>query len=144
MPELILFLFFSLFWDMYIYIAKLYTSWLNYQLAKLIYVYVIIINRASLLHNLFLEALDLVSATFATAVYNLVPAITFILAIFCGYVLTSHSQMHVFLYYNYIQHHIKSLEYVGCLWKGKKERERERVLALDSGRSVYVWWPYKL
>ncbi|XP_027347580.1 WAT1-related protein At1g25270-like [Abrus precatorius] len=38
----------------------------------------------SLLHNLFLEALDLVSATFATAVYNLVPAVTFMLAIFCG------------------------------------------------------------
>ncbi|RDX71821.1 WAT1-related protein, partial [Mucuna pruriens] len=39
---------------------------------------------ASLFHNLFLEALDLVSATFATAVYNLVPAVTFIFAIFCG------------------------------------------------------------
>ncbi|KAK7319371.1 hypothetical protein RJT34_04091 [Clitoria ternatea] len=39
---------------------------------------------ASLFHNLFLEALDLVSATFATAIYNLVPALTFILAIFCG------------------------------------------------------------
>ncbi|XP_020239772.1 WAT1-related protein At1g68170 isoform X2 [Cajanus cajan] len=39
---------------------------------------------ASLFHNLFLEALDLVSATFATAVYNLVPAVTFILAISCG------------------------------------------------------------
>ncbi|BAT74024.1 hypothetical protein VIGAN_01160700 [Vigna angularis var. angularis] len=39
---------------------------------------------ASLLHNLFLEALDLVSATFATAIYNLVPAVTFILAISCG------------------------------------------------------------
>ncbi|KAG5154765.1 hypothetical protein JHK82_012734 [Glycine max] len=39
---------------------------------------------ASLFHNLFLEALDLVSATFATAVYNLVPAVTFILAILCG------------------------------------------------------------
>ncbi|KAK7363197.1 hypothetical protein VNO77_05329 [Canavalia gladiata] len=39
---------------------------------------------ASLFHNLFLEALDLVSATFATAVYNLVPAVTFMLAIFCG------------------------------------------------------------
>ncbi|XP_027921867.1 WAT1-related protein At1g25270-like isoform X2 [Vigna unguiculata] len=38
---------------------------------------------ASLLHNLFLEALDLVSATFATAIYNLVPAVTFILAISC-------------------------------------------------------------
>ncbi|KAL9329116.1 hypothetical protein ACSQ67_004119 [Phaseolus vulgaris] len=39
---------------------------------------------ASLLHNLFLEALDLVSPTFATAIYNLVPAVTFILAISCG------------------------------------------------------------
>ncbi|KAK7400264.1 hypothetical protein VNO78_11467 [Psophocarpus tetragonolobus] len=39
---------------------------------------------ASLFHNLYLEALDLVSATFATAVYNLVPAVTFILAISCG------------------------------------------------------------
>ncbi|TKY59550.1 WAT1-related protein [Spatholobus suberectus] len=39
---------------------------------------------ASLFHNLFLEALDLVSATFATAVYNLVPAVTFILALSCG------------------------------------------------------------
>ncbi|KAG5029132.1 hypothetical protein JHK87_012646 [Glycine soja] len=44
----------------------------------------LIFESASLFHNLFLEALDLVSATFATAVYNLVPAVTFILAILCG------------------------------------------------------------
>ncbi|KAG2409900.1 WAT1-related protein [Vigna angularis] len=44
----------------------------------------LIFESASLLHNLFLEALDLVSATFATAIYNLVPAVTFILAISCG------------------------------------------------------------
>jgi len=48
------------------------------------------IYSASLLHNLFLEALDLVSATFATAIYNLVPAVTFILAISCRYVITSY------------------------------------------------------
>ncbi|XP_057419732.1 WAT1-related protein At1g68170-like [Lotus japonicus] len=39
---------------------------------------------ASLLHNLFLEALDLVSATFASAIFNLVPAVTFVVAILCG------------------------------------------------------------
>ncbi|KAL2343732.1 hypothetical protein Fmac_005017 [Flemingia macrophylla] len=44
----------------------------------------LVFERASLFHNLFLEALDLVSATFAIAVYNLVPAVTFILAISCG------------------------------------------------------------
>ncbi|OIV91552.1 hypothetical protein TanjilG_08964 [Lupinus angustifolius] len=39
---------------------------------------------ASLFQNLFYGALALTSATFVSAIYNLVPAITFILAISCG------------------------------------------------------------
>ncbi|XP_061337172.1 WAT1-related protein At1g68170-like [Gastrolobium bilobum] len=39
----------------------------------------------SLFQNLFYEALALTSATFVSAIYNLVPAITFILAISCGF-----------------------------------------------------------
>ncbi|KAJ1419928.1 EamA domain [Sesbania bispinosa] len=38
----------------------------------------------SLFQNLFYEALALTSATFVSAIYNLIPAITFILAISCG------------------------------------------------------------
>ncbi|CAK8566031.1 unnamed protein product [Lathyrus sativus] len=38
----------------------------------------------SLFQNLFYEALALTSATFASAIYNLIPAITFIMAISCG------------------------------------------------------------
>ncbi|KAI4296297.1 hypothetical protein L6164_036265 [Bauhinia variegata] len=39
----------------------------------------------SLFQNLFLEALALTSPTFVSATFNLVPAMTFILAISCGY-----------------------------------------------------------
>ncbi|AES63365.1 putative EamA domain-containing protein [Medicago truncatula] len=39
----------------------------------------------SLFQNLFYEALALTSATFASAIYNLIPAITFIMAISCGF-----------------------------------------------------------
>lgn len=38
----------------------------------------------SLFQNLFYESLALTSATFASALYNLIPAITFVLAISCG------------------------------------------------------------
>ncbi|RZB63134.1 WAT1-related protein [Glycine soja] len=39
----------------------------------------------SLFQNLFYESLALTSATFASALYNLIPAITFVLAISCGF-----------------------------------------------------------
>ncbi|XP_027338078.1 WAT1-related protein At1g25270-like [Abrus precatorius] len=39
----------------------------------------------SLFQNLFYESLALTSATFASAIYNLIPAITFVLAISCGF-----------------------------------------------------------
>ncbi|XP_054803603.1 WAT1-related protein At1g25270-like [Prosopis cineraria] len=39
----------------------------------------------SLFQNLYFEALALTSATFVSAIYNLIPAITFILAISCGF-----------------------------------------------------------
>ncbi|XP_028801005.1 WAT1-related protein At1g25270-like isoform X2 [Neltuma alba] len=39
----------------------------------------------SLFQNLYFEGLALISATFASAVYNLIPAVTFILAVCCGY-----------------------------------------------------------
>ncbi|KAK4271105.1 hypothetical protein QN277_019845 [Acacia crassicarpa] len=39
----------------------------------------------SLFQNLYYEALALTSATFVSAIYNLIPAITFILAISCGF-----------------------------------------------------------
>ncbi|KAI4299037.1 hypothetical protein L6164_032532 [Bauhinia variegata] len=39
----------------------------------------------SLFQNLFFEAVALTSATFASAIYNLIPSITFIMAICCGY-----------------------------------------------------------
>ncbi|KAK7412098.1 hypothetical protein VNO78_03545 [Psophocarpus tetragonolobus] len=39
----------------------------------------------SLFQNLFYESLALTSATFASALYNLIPGITFVLAISCGY-----------------------------------------------------------
>nr|XP_004486242.1 WAT1-related protein At1g68170-like isoform X1 [Cicer arietinum] len=39
----------------------------------------------SLFQNLYFESLALVSATFASAVYNLIPAVTFIFAVCCGY-----------------------------------------------------------
>ncbi|KAF7803669.1 WAT1-related protein [Senna tora] len=39
----------------------------------------------SLFQNLYFEGLALISATFASAVYNLIPAVTFILAICCGF-----------------------------------------------------------
>ncbi|KAK4271103.1 hypothetical protein QN277_019843 [Acacia crassicarpa] len=38
----------------------------------------------SLFQNLYFEGLALISATFASAVYNLIPAVTFILAVCCG------------------------------------------------------------
>ncbi|OIV91551.1 hypothetical protein TanjilG_08963 [Lupinus angustifolius] len=44
----------------------------------------LISERGSLFQNLFYGALALTSATFVSAIYNLVPAITFILAIFSG------------------------------------------------------------
>ncbi|XP_027338079.1 WAT1-related protein At1g25270-like [Abrus precatorius] len=39
----------------------------------------------SLFQNLYFESLALISATFASAVYNLIPAVTFILAVSCGF-----------------------------------------------------------
>ncbi|XP_061340827.1 WAT1-related protein At1g25270-like [Gastrolobium bilobum] len=39
----------------------------------------------SLFQNLYYESLALISATFASAVYNLIPAVTFILAVACGF-----------------------------------------------------------
>ncbi|KAK4271104.1 hypothetical protein QN277_019844 [Acacia crassicarpa] len=39
----------------------------------------------SLFQNLYYEALALTSATFVSAIYNLIPAITFILAVCCGF-----------------------------------------------------------
>ncbi|KAI9087217.1 hypothetical protein K1719_030852 [Acacia pycnantha] len=39
----------------------------------------------SLFQNLYFEGLALISATFASAVYNLIPAVTFILAACCGF-----------------------------------------------------------
>ncbi|KAK7328225.1 hypothetical protein VNO77_22327 [Canavalia gladiata] len=39
----------------------------------------------SLFQNLYFESLALISATFASAVYNLIPAVTFILAVACGF-----------------------------------------------------------
>ncbi|XP_058752248.1 WAT1-related protein At1g25270-like [Vicia villosa] len=39
----------------------------------------------SLFQNLYFESLALISATFASAVYNLIPAVTFILAVSFGY-----------------------------------------------------------
>ncbi|ESW20450.1 hypothetical protein PHAVU_006G210300 [Phaseolus vulgaris] len=39
----------------------------------------------SLFQNLFYESLAITSATFASALYNLIPAITFVLAISCGF-----------------------------------------------------------
>ncbi|QCE12946.1 WAT1-related protein At1g25270-like [Vigna unguiculata] len=39
----------------------------------------------SLFQNLFMVSLTLVSATYAYAVFNMVPAVTFILSFFCGY-----------------------------------------------------------
>ncbi|XP_058752266.1 WAT1-related protein At1g25270-like [Vicia villosa] len=39
----------------------------------------------SLFQNLYYESLTLISATFASAVYNLIPAVTFILAVSFGY-----------------------------------------------------------
>ncbi|TKY71295.1 WAT1-related protein [Spatholobus suberectus] len=39
----------------------------------------------SLFQNLFYESLALTSATFASAIYNLIPAITFVLAVSCGF-----------------------------------------------------------
>ncbi|XP_061364551.1 WAT1-related protein At1g25270-like [Gastrolobium bilobum] len=39
----------------------------------------------SLFQNLYFESLALISATFASAVYNLIPAVTFILAVVCGF-----------------------------------------------------------
>ncbi|KAK7331667.1 hypothetical protein VNO80_28404 [Phaseolus coccineus] len=39
----------------------------------------------SLFQNLFFESLKLISATFGSAVYNLIPAVTFILAVTCGF-----------------------------------------------------------
>ncbi|GAU43318.1 hypothetical protein TSUD_390170 [Trifolium subterraneum] len=45
----------------------------------------LISERGSLFQNLFYEALALTSATFASAIYNLIPAITFIMAISCGF-----------------------------------------------------------
>ncbi|KAG2396307.1 WAT1-related protein [Vigna angularis] len=38
----------------------------------------------SLFQNLYFESLKLISATFASAVFNLIPAVTFILAVTCG------------------------------------------------------------
>ena len=60
------------------------------QLITFKYDHVIIYNRGSLFQNLYFESLALISATFASAVYNLIPAVTFILAVSCGYVLSSH------------------------------------------------------
>lgn len=40
----------------------------------------------SLFHNLYVESLALTSATFVTAANNLIPAITFIIAITIGYI----------------------------------------------------------
>lgn len=48
------------------------------------------IIRGSLFQNLAFVALALVSATFQVAIFNLVPAVTFILSILCGYVVTTH------------------------------------------------------
>ncbi|XP_050881618.1 WAT1-related protein At1g68170 isoform X2 [Lathyrus oleraceus] len=45
----------------------------------------LISESGSLFQNLFYEALALTSATFASAIYNLIPAITFIMAILCGF-----------------------------------------------------------
>ncbi|ESW20449.1 hypothetical protein PHAVU_006G210200 [Phaseolus vulgaris] len=39
----------------------------------------------SLFQNLYFESLKLISATFGSAVYNLIPAVTFILAVTCGF-----------------------------------------------------------
>ncbi|CAI8591481.1 unnamed protein product [Vicia faba] len=39
----------------------------------------------SLFQNLFYEALALTSATFVSAIYNLIPAITFVMAVSCGF-----------------------------------------------------------
>ncbi|KAJ1419927.1 WAT1-related protein [Sesbania bispinosa] len=45
----------------------------------------LIFERGSLFQNLYFESLALISATFASAVYNLIPAVTFILAVACGF-----------------------------------------------------------
>ncbi|XP_057419482.1 WAT1-related protein At1g25270-like isoform X2 [Lotus japonicus] len=42
-------------------------------------------ERGTLFQNLFVNAISLISATFATAIYNLVPGITFMLGIFFGF-----------------------------------------------------------
>ncbi|GAU43319.1 hypothetical protein TSUD_390180 [Trifolium subterraneum] len=45
----------------------------------------LIFERGSLFQNLYFESLALISATFASAVYNLIPAVTFILAVSFGF-----------------------------------------------------------
>ncbi|KAL9297522.1 hypothetical protein ACSQ67_023418 [Phaseolus vulgaris] len=45
----------------------------------------LIFERGSLFQNLFLVALTLVSATYAYATFNMVPGVTFILSVLCGY-----------------------------------------------------------
>ena len=49
--------------------------------------------RGSLAQNLYIESLALTSATFASAIANLIPAVTFILAVPFGYDPLSLSQI---------------------------------------------------
>ena len=46
-------------------------------------------NRGSLVQKLYFIGLAWVSATFATSVYNLIPVITFVFSVLCGYVESS-------------------------------------------------------
>jgi len=48
-------------------------------------IYLFIYFRGSLFSNSYLVAMDLTSASFMLAMINLTPAITFIMALSCGY-----------------------------------------------------------
>ncbi|KAK7255812.1 hypothetical protein RIF29_29234 [Crotalaria pallida] len=44
----------------------------------------LIFERGSLFHNLFFGSIAFISATYSTAISNLIPVVTFVLAFFCG------------------------------------------------------------